>query len=263
MKRIATTRSPSPGTLWRVAVLCGLLAGAAILDAQESNRFDSPLWWALTEELSPAELRAAWEDPVVCRARLAEAVRAGVWALPDQETVEVRCFGSGELTPELIPFWQAFHSFAMPLASDSGPRLRAGAVEALARHGLTGAAADRILEFARQLETEAEQRFLGYRDQRAAFVEILRQAQTRLPRELYRKVVRARDAEALARTVGRDPEEVARWMRAWERNPLAEQALLTLPRLKTELTTADWQRLRDFLLVEVAPRTTVVDFFDG
>jgi hypothetical protein len=51
-------------------------------------------------------------------------------------------------------------------------------------------------------------------------------------------------------------------MRAWETDPTATSAQKLLPRLKESLSPEDWEGLRAYLLAEVAPVTSAIDFDD-
>ncbi|HSL83314.1 MAG TPA: hypothetical protein VLF66_11105, partial [Thermoanaerobaculia bacterium] len=73
----------------------------------------SPLWWTLTDEISPMELRTALRDPEAHLARYLAAIEAGVAdVLPEDQVQTLSFYYNRDLTPELTPMWVAFSAFA-------------------------------------------------------------------------------------------------------------------------------------------------------
>lgn len=224
----------------------------------------SPLWWTLTDELSPTELRALHENVELHRERYAEASDAGYRHILGEPSsvVQVKFFYDGSLHPELVPMWMAFNAFSYRFHEEGRPNYHEEAPAALADYGIEGEAQEKVLAVALRFLDESQELVSQLRGEQLAFGEILREAQERLDRDVYREAVASRDASLLARVTARDPARVERLMRVWERNPITERAVVSLRMLKAELEPADWARLRRFLLLEIAPVISVLDFDD-
>lgn len=139
-------------------------AGAAAGATEEAPDGPSPLWWTLTDEITPRELRAALADPELSRERYADAVAAGYAApVPEASLRSIRLFYTGALTPELVPMWQAFHGFAAPMRGESASRLQAKARFDLKSYGFEAAAVEAIVGAALGFLDRAESLQLGGR----------------------------------------------------------------------------------------------------
>ena len=73
------------------------------------------LWWTLSDEVTPEELREAWRSVAASRSRYLAALGDGA-APEDREAV--RFFLSGALTPELVPMWMALAAFTEGMSED-------------------------------------------------------------------------------------------------------------------------------------------------
>ena len=192
-------------------------------------------WWTLTDDASPAELRA-----------FHQLVLERIKHLP-----------VGALTPELVPMWQAFDGFALRFVGPGGARHQLMAPDELARYGLGSRATRVVVTGALRFLSAAERLRARLRDDQMAFVEIQREALAALGRQAYTRAIDARDTGLLALMTGHSPARVSELMGVWERDPVAECAAVVLGSLADELSAADWQRLRRFLFHEVAAKISL------
>lgn len=215
-------RSPAHASPAHVSALAEAAAGAG--------------WWTLSDEISPEELRA-----------FHQLVLDKVKHLP-----------VSALTPELVPMWQAFDSFALGFVGPSGPRWQLAAPRRLAKYGLSREAAGVVVAAVLRFLSTSDRLQARLQDDQAAFVEIQRQALAALGRQAYTRALDARDTGLLALMTGHSPARVSELMGVWERDPVAECAASALSFLAAHLDDADWQRLRRFLLHEHACETSLI-----
>ena len=242
------------------AFLLGVL-GWAPADAQPLDLdipVESPMWWTLTDEISPAELRKEFRDPDAHLARYREAVEVGAPTQPltDEALTYLSFYYNRRVTPELTPMWLAFDAFAgghLELIGD------AHATDHLTAFGFGPTAIDTILLFATRLTRETQEIVEEVGPRSIRFVEIQRRAiRTRGgDRKAYAAVTRAAragDLDLLLPHAGVPRAELAELRAAWKRSPLTETAEKLLPELRQRLTEEDWERLRRFLLEHVVAR---------
>jgi len=230
---------------------------------------DSPLWWTLSDEISPAQLRSAFRDPESHLERYQEALEAGAvsQALNEKALSYLSFYYNRRLTPELTPLWLAFYVFAGGHLEFQGA---AHATDTLTELGFGPTAIDTVLLFARRQfdETQAIVEEVGAKSMK--FGEIQRRAIKARggDRRAYATVVRASkhgDIDLLLPDSGVSRSELAELRAAWLRHPATETAEKLLPKLRQQLTEDDWQRLRRFLLehvvAEMGPESS--DFDEG
>lgn len=251
---------------WRpAAVTMALVLLPAVLGAQPhklDRPADSPLWWTLTDELTPAELKQLLSDRTLTLQRYDAAVEAGLeQPLPERGPESREClkyYFHTDLTPELEPMWSAFQVFQilyLPGENAEEEHVRA-APRDLRRFGVSASGVETILKTA----TNTAAAFDSLVAERAP----KSQEMTILLRELYEdplraaavppegqlyEAIRRKDYGAVAAAVGRPESEIrelvdshADWDVAYAR--IAE----ALPGLKEELTESDWQGFRRYLL---------------
>jgi len=249
-----------------------LLFLPAVLDAQfhkPDRPVDSPLWWTLTDEVTPAELKRRFSDRSHSLERYDAAVAAGLeQALPEEGPRGREClefYLNRELTPELEPMWLAFDTFFRFYAPDEQAEgeHEQSAQRDLRRFGVSSSGVDTILRIAAATEAEFDSLMddlgpkmremtvllgeLYYEDpQRAAFAP---------PHRQVLEAVELRDYQTVASAVGRSVSEIRDLVDShadWD----APYALVAeaLPRLKKELTDEDWQGFRRYLLETVVAR---------
>lgn len=241
------------------ALLLGVLgwvpAGAQPMDLDTPAR--SPLWWTLTDEISPAELRKEFRDPDAHLARYLEAVEAGVPTQPlnDEALTYLSFYYNRSMTPELTPMWLAFDAFAGGHVELIG---EAHATDNLAAFGFGPTAIDTILLFGTRLTRETQEIVEEVGPRSVRFSEIQQRAIEARggDRKAYASVTRATEAQELDLLLphaGVPRDELADLRAAWRRHPVTETAEKLLPELRQQLTEEDWERFRRFLLEHVVP----------
>jgi hypothetical protein len=223
---------------------------------------DSPLWWTLTDEVTPAELKQLHSDRSLSLERYDAAVEAGLQRpLPERGAYGREClvfYFNRDLTPELQPMWQAFEwffAFHTPGEHALEENVQA-APRDLRRFGVSPSGVDAILNAASatQVEVESLMRDRGPKVQkmtillRELYDDPLRAAAI-LPEGQFYDAVLGRDYGTVASVVGRPEGEIRALVDShadWDESyALIAEAL---PRIKAELTEGDWQGLRRYLL---------------
>ena len=259
------------GPVSALCLLVMLLTVAGDIAAQPhriTNPVDSYLWWTLSDEITPADLKAAWSDRELSLARYDEAVEARLEKPLDPESRErLNFYVSLTLTPELSPMWWAFDIFARDYLSRTGIPDHVLPAD-LAGHGISpsgvetimvaahGCAADREVLMA-DLGPKQKDAQLLIRDRLKA-----ERAGTAPPGEPIMEAVNERRYDIVASVTGRSAEEIQELVDAladWEapRRLMAE----CLPALKLQLTDADWQLFQAYLReVIIRPIGGLADF---
>lgn len=215
----------------------------------------SPYWWTLSDQVSPAELRRALQEPEAHRERFRNAVRAG--KLPGAGEGRADWVRNYVESAELVPMWQAFSAY------DTWFHRSIGYPEAphdLREYGLSEEGAERIVD-----EIDVHDRRLAAitaetQDQPRQFAEMLARAGIVNPDHLGTLSPATRDLIVQATNVS--PEQVEKLHSQWRRSPLGEAAVPSLVSLRADLTAADWSAFRTFLLKEVAPYLTGLELKD-
>ncbi len=249
------------GSLVVLLVLCG----AATLNAQTTDPKipgSSPLWWTLTDELSPQELRRIYGDPDDSRRRYLLAVeRRLVEPVPPERLDKLVFFQNGALSPELLPMWEAFDAYAVRLRHR--PLWDADkAAEELREFGLSAAGIEIVVHEAGRFLTEVDALIAEVKDGQQDFVEIMRRAEGTLGEKELERALEARNVASLALAAGETVPETRRLMEQWEIDPAASVAERMLPELKRELGSGDWALLRAYLLEEVSPLSSAIELED-
>lgn len=227
---------------------------------------DSPLWWTLTDELTPAELKRLHSDRSLSLERYDAAVEAGFQRpLPEQGPYRRECllfYFNRELTPELEPMWQAFESFF--LFYTPGEHAREENVQAaprdLRRFGVSPSGVDTILNAAAATHAEFDSLMADFGPKMREMTILLREVYDDPRRaaavppegEVYAAVQR-KDYGTVASVLGRPEIEIRALVDShadWD----VPYALIAgaLPGLKEELTEGDWQGFRRYLLEVLA-----------
>jgi hypothetical protein len=245
---------------WCILVLLG--STAAQVHGQwpaKAAPADSPAWWTLSPEVTPAELRDELLNPEKVRARYLEAVRLGLQpAVSEEELQRLEYFDDGQLAPELIPAWVAYQAFALELNLDvteeSEMRGR------LVPHGLSEEAINLVLASTRSFWERRDRLIEEYADRQQEFVRIFRLARDRMGDAAYAAATAREDAEALARITRRTPEKIRRLAEVASRDLGRDAALPELVDLRQELSPIDWLAFLDFLREDIAAPTSRKEF---
>ena len=286
MRHPTLSNQPTPhGVVWPwciprprlgpVALLCLLVllfAVAGEIAAQPhrlSTPADSYLWWPLSDDITPAELKALWSDRALSLERYDEAVKAGLEGPLDPEKRPLlKYYINIKLTPELGPMWLAFDIFARERISRTGVSpdvvpaeladygISPGGVETImvAAHGCV-ADHDALMFDLGPKQIEAQ---LLIQDRRKA-----ERAGTAPPGKPIMEAVNERRYDLVASVTDRPVGEIRELVDAladWD----APSRLMAecLPALKLQLTDADWQRFQAFLREVVIQPFGGLPFFD-
>lgn len=246
-----------------VVVIVGLMLASVPAGAQLTRMpppAESGYWWTLTDEVSPSELRRQLQDRDLIRARFRAASEQGQLheAVTEQQIQEVSSFIDGALHPELVPMHLAFGAFSgrfeyRPDWSEQGPAL-------LSQYGITPDAVQQLVNAASEYEAASDDIAAEITPSVMELMALLRPWVDEIGNETLVTMLVEEDFSGLARLTGRDVASIARLKRAWERDPSVEAALPILAELRKELSTDDWNAFRHFLLVEVAPLISGVDY---
>ena len=217
---------------------------------------DSPLWWTLTDEISPAELRAALRSDRAHLERYLAAVDAGLASpLTEEQADALSFYYNRRLNPELTPMWFAFDVLAsgrLQLRGEEAIR------QSLAEYGFTKPAIGTIIDAANAQFRDSQQLAKQLAPDTQEFMKIWRLAVERRGGEKKAgaevdRAVKAGKLDILAQATGTPNERLAKLRRAWKRDPLGEATAPILVNLKDTLDDASWDRLRTYLLEVVVP----------
>jgi hypothetical protein len=250
-------------SLWSVLpVVVVTLTALTPLEAQTTDPdtpASSPLWWTLTDDISPQELRRSFRDRQGNLQRYLEALEKGAAEpLPAAQLDYLSYFHSGALHPELLPMWEAFDAFALRFRyhqgwPDKAPReLRA--------FGISPQGAEAIISRAHQHLASVDRLILEIGDQQGELMALARRASEVLGDQAVRMALKEHRPEVIAQATDRPLGQVKKLMDVWEIDPTAASSEELLPELEEVLDSEDWGNLRRYLLREVAPGTSAIDF---
>ncbi len=234
------------------------LAGSRPSSAQPMDLdtpVDSPLWWTLTDEITPGQLRATYRDPMAQVDRYQAAMKAGLAAqnFNEEQLKSVKFYYNTRLDPELTPMWLAFEAFAGAHLHFRGA---AHATDALTNFGFGRTAVTTILLFGTREFDESQAIVQEVGPASLEFQEMERKAirgrgGDRVAVKTIERAAKEGDLDMLQQSTGVSRDHLAELRAAWMRNPVTETAAKLLPELREQLNGDDWQRLRRFLLEHV------------
>lgn len=230
---------------------------------------DSPVWWTLTDSLSPAQLRATLRDRSAHLARYRNAYEAGlVQDLPDQGLRRLSFYVNSEQTPELTPMWRAFDVWA-----DSFTELysRATLVSQLGAYQVPAETVDKLLQLADEHLELRESVAAELEPKQLEFVQVQREVilSRAAPNAgqdgglVVERALGTGDLEPLIEASGKSRQRIEELYAAWKVDPAAESATRSLPCVKAELTTDEWSAFRRYLLQRAVPGIGPVMDFDA
>jgi hypothetical protein len=249
-------RSGSTTRLAGFAVAVALLPAAASAQPLDLDTpADSPLWWTLTDDISPQQLRDAYRDPGANRRRFREAVAAGLQppAPKDPELRYLVFYVNPRLTPELEPLWSAFYALADQLELEGAEAVELG----LAARGISAEGIDRIVAVAQATAAEVRDLVAQIGPLQREFILMVRGVRDRHrwseeSEAAVESAVERGDTRYFAEQTGRTEADVARLLAAGLRTPTSEAAEESIVRLKADLAAPDWRGLRRYLFDRAA-----------
>lgn len=264
--RRSLSRLPWRAIALSMATLLLGLGGTAVAQPHDlATPVDSPLWWTLTDQVTTAELKALYSDRSLSLARYQDAVAAGL-ATPLSREAEgcLEFYLNRQLTPELEPMWLAFRTFYT--FHTPGEHARDEAVEStpaeLQEYGVSPAGINVILDsaIATAAEVDGLMAVLGPKQNEMsqllldAYADPARSGSLPPQGQLYDAVLQ-REYETVAVAVGLPASEIPDLVDShadWN----APYALVAeaLPELQEDLTVADWQAFRQYLLGRIVAR---------
>jgi hypothetical protein len=254
-------------------LLFGLVISPANTKAQPlelDTPADSPLWWTLTDELTPQELRSIYRDDAGHLKRYQAAVEAGLASpLDERQKKALKFYYNPDQNPELMPMWLAFSAFATAHLEDDGPSITG---ERLVPYGISPGGIDAILSVGEEQLQEETQMVEDLKEEGLEFMQVFQRmddlasapaevkehypvaAARRLTHEGLREAFEREDVELLAAASGESPEKIARLIWVAKANPPAATAGENLVTLHARLSAEDWNAFRRFLLEKVVSR---------
>ena len=223
----------------------------------------SVVWWTLTDQVTPDEMRFRHTDPDIQRERyLASAamreVEADVEArfgLHAPSPEDLTYYFNPAEEPELTPFWLAFEGLSVKYTHSPEETLRR-----LDRSGVSKPGRIAVEAHVRRYIEESDRRASEIADDTRAWMALMKQALATEPDKAARgRMYDAWSAGDLTELSNRLDSEVVgqhdiqRLHAAWRENPMTGTAGVVLPQLRSSLDEADWSAFRRFLLTEVVP----------
>ena len=239
-------------------VLASVAAGQWMDKMPPAN---SPYWWTLTDELTPEELRSKVIDREANRRRYLAAIEVGAVSPPSAEMLQdLRYFISGDFTPELFRLPETFDSFTGSFASreDWPEEVR----KTLPEYGVSPEGRVAILAVVEPYNTKRDELVPEVGELATRFVEVMTLIERRSSRKTLKKLLRKKDFKEMARVAGMSAPEIRSLADAWSRDVVEEICFETLDTLKQELSQADWNAFRSYLLNEIAAGMLIVGFDD-
>lgn len=257
-----------------LGLLCVLLSvGTATAFAQVYDLempSDSPVWWTLTDDISPGEMKATFADRAAHHERHARAVEAGIAnELSEEGSRRLSFYTNTEQNPELTPVWRALDVWARSLV---GPYGRPGSLEReLSEYGISPSAADRLKVYAAKFVQERQVLIETNKDDQQEFVTIQREMldskalspDTQQAEVLLQRAREQRDLELFARTSGRTTERIAELIATSRIDPGAHAGAASLPLIREDLEPEEWEGFRRYLLERVVPGMGSLTDFDA
>lgn len=243
--------------LVQFGVVCALLP--VVCSAQPfdlDTPVDSPLWWTLTDGISPQELREAYRDLESSRRRFREAVAAGLQppATKDKGLQHLKFYVNSQITPELVPMWLVFETVANMWLPAEG---REEVERSLASHGVASSGIERVLAVAADNAVQVQRNVNEIGPLQQEYIrmqwEILnRDNWSEKSKDAVEAAVGSDDLLFFSQGTGRSEAEVAKLIAAGKDNYLARVTEESLVTLKRELSPADWRGLRRYLFDRAA-----------
>lgn len=231
-------------------------------NADPSAPADSPSWWTLSDDIEPEELRRRCLDVEEHQLRYLEALQLDPSAELPPAIQDLVFFVDGSRTPELVPAWRAFSSFAGDLATWPD-QARDGAVRELADRGVSLATILRVLELAdqrnlraRMLSDELDPHFMRLEELSAKARQEGRYVD-------FRSAAKAGNVAALSAQTGVDPQVIELGLKARRSRPEEVSSVEAMVALRASVDPADWAALRKFLIERVAVGLRGIGFEKG
>lgn len=249
----AGTRSAFSTLLVGLALLMAPSASAQPFDFDAPA--DSPLWWPVKAQLTPAELRASLLDPEANRARAMELVRRGV--LPRPENLEAALTQivvavDRRNTPELWPVYMAF------LVLSAQVEIQPSILKQLEKYGFSddqvGLIKELVAEYGAKtyewnlkLAPDSQEWAADLRKLAAAVTDEKSAAEIKVARKFN-------DVGFFATRLGKDPKRVEALLKADKTQPSEILFAETITAIRQKLGEAAWRAFCLYLEEVIMPR---------
>jgi len=208
---------------------------------------DSPYWWTLSDDVTPAELRSKAN---AAHSRARELARSA--ASPADREVAVPILDGSE-DPDVFPMWYVFARHALHY----GPE-RADAIKHdLVRAGISSSGTAVILQGLREWWSRKGALHQEVVPAQRRLEELRELTASTRGEEAAQEVWRRNDIQRLARLVDVDVHELHRLASHASRDVAAEAMLPVLRSIHEQITCKDWGLLRGFLRNDAASTITV------
>lgn len=233
-----------------------------------TNPVDSYLWWTLSEEVTPRELKRLYSDRALSLARYQQAVEAGLeQPLTEDELQRLTFYINHQLTPELAPMWWAFDIFARTWVVPKPGPPEEHFVEQMTGYGISRGGVDNILVAVHGCAADHGALMADLGPKQAQALRLLRgrfqkEREGKTTGKPIMESVNARRYDVVAAETGRNVDEVRELVDAlaeWEAGSRLVAACL--PELKVQLSEEDWQQFRAYLRERVIAPLGGMPFF--
>lgn len=224
----------------------------------------SPLWWTLTEEISPKDLRAARVDPQATRNRFRSSAMGRDRTPADQE--RVRAYVNGDESPQLVTVAEALFSLAVYFDPEHMNEHSTKRIALWYRdYGLSTEGGDALAAFMLGMNRAYDDHQSVVGDDLVKIAGLIREKEVSLGVEIGSsdlwQAFDANDFSTLSRELGVPAKELRHQLRH-NYDPWDAYLRKELPRLRRDLSKQDWDAMRQLLYEIAAPMFTHVDI-DG
>lgn len=250
----ATASSVALATVWVVALLVLTSTSVRAQVHRITNPVDSYLWWTLSEEITPSELKRQYSDLALSLVRYEQAVEASLESpFTEDQLRRLTFYINHELTPELAPMWWAFDIFSRQRVVPRRGRSDDYFFDQMTPYGISRSGIDKILVAANGCAADRETLMadLGPKQIEAQLLIWERLEEEQAGKAVGRPImesVNERRYDVVASETGRKAAEIRELVDAladWE----APRRLVAacLPELKQQLAEEDWRRFQAYL----------------
>ena len=240
-------RRVTPACALVVTLMAGNGAAAQPLDL--NTPADSPLWWTLSPDLSPKELRREYRGLGATLRRYQEAVAAGLEPpLSEEEAAHLAFYSNSRLNPELTAMWEALNLFEARVHSNHNEV----ALKEFKESGISAEGQALILAAMDRMGTEIEAIGSTLGQKQVEFQLLMNEAEEKgYPAAALDWAQENRDTDFLASVFSRPKGEVDDLLEAMHTSSSTLSVGPMLVELKGKLPPEDWELLRAHLLAMI------------
>ncbi len=222
---------------------------------------ESPLWWTLTNDLTPRELKSKRSDTPAAQDRF-DQFTGRESASADRPSKKVKDFVSGRRTPELVTMAEAIRAWSVFFDTSrlDDKQTRARTDRQFADYELSLNGKEAVTAFMIELDRAYKHHEGLVSDE---LIEVAKriheiEANLQVARDDLWEAFDKNDVQTLSRELGLKPT-VLRELLRHNYNPELRYLKTELPVLKQALSIHDWRAFQKLLLKEAAPMVTHVE----